>query len=101
MVDDALARSTHAAAGFLRAHFNKVQWVIMIGLVGWIGWEVYSWRHERDAEKATNALFKALSAETGSGACSWNPARAATPSATSWNLRIGITCLPIGAAKPG
>ncbi len=64
MVDDALARSTHAAAGFLRSHFNKVQWAIMLGLVGWIGWEVYSWRHEREAEKSTNALFKALSAET-------------------------------------
>jgi tetratricopeptide (TPR) repeat protein len=65
MMDDALARSTHAAAGFLRSHFNKVQWVIMLGLVGWIGWEVYSWRHAREAEKSTNALFKALSAETG------------------------------------
>ncbi|HEY6081198.1 MAG TPA: tetratricopeptide repeat protein [Polyangiaceae bacterium] len=65
MMDDALARSTHAAAGFLRSHFNKVQWVILLGLVGWIGWEVYSWRHTRQAEKATSALFKALSAETG------------------------------------
>ena len=64
MMDDALARSTHAAAGFLRSHFNKVQWVILLGLVGWIGWEVYSWRHTRQAEKATSALFKALSAET-------------------------------------
>jgi hypothetical protein len=64
MMDDALARSTHAAAGFLRRHFNKVQWGIMAGLVVWIGWEVYSWRHARQAEKATDALFKALSAET-------------------------------------
>jgi tetratricopeptide (TPR) repeat protein len=65
MMDDALARSTHAAAGFLRRHFNKVQWVIMLGLAGWIAWEVYSWRHTRQAEKATDALFKALSAESG------------------------------------
>jgi tetratricopeptide (TPR) repeat protein len=64
VMDDALARSTHAAAGFLTRNFNKVQWVIMAGLVGWIGWEVYSWRHTRDAEKATAALLKALSAET-------------------------------------
>lgn len=65
VMDDALARSTHAAAGFLRKHFNKVQWAIMLGLVVWIGWEVYSWRQARSAEKATEALFKALSAETG------------------------------------
>ena len=65
MMDDALARSSHAAAIFLRRHFNKVQWVIVIGLVGWIAYEVYSWRHERNAEKSTGSLFKALSAETG------------------------------------
>jgi len=64
VMDDALARSTHAAANFLTKHFNKVQWVIMAGLVGWIGFEVYSWRHARTAEKATDELFKALSAET-------------------------------------
>jgi hypothetical protein len=65
VMDDALARSTHAAAGFLKQHFNKVQWAVMIGLVGWIGWEVYTWRAERSAEKSTASLFKALSAETG------------------------------------
>ncbi len=65
VMDDALARSTHAAANFLRRHFNKVQWVIMAGLVGWIGYEVYSWRHTQTAKKATDVLFKALAAETG------------------------------------
>lgn len=65
VMDDALARSTHAAAGFLTKNFNKVQWVLVAGLVGWIGYEVYTWRHDRDAEKATATLLKALSAETG------------------------------------
>jgi tetratricopeptide (TPR) repeat protein len=65
VMDDALARSSHAAANFLTKHFNKVQWLIMLGLVGWIGFEVYSWRHARTAEKATDILFKALAAETG------------------------------------
>lgn len=65
VMDDALARSTHAAAGFLRKHFNKVQYVILLGLVGWIAYEVYSWRSARTAEKSTESLFKALSAETG------------------------------------
>jgi tetratricopeptide (TPR) repeat protein len=65
VMDDALARSTHAAAGFLTKHFNKVQWVILAGLAGWIGYEVYSWRHARTTEKSAEALFKALSAEMG------------------------------------
>jgi tetratricopeptide (TPR) repeat protein len=65
VMDDALARSTHAAANLLTKHFGKLQWIIMAGLVGWIGLEVYSWRHARTTEKATDALFKALSAETG------------------------------------
>jgi tetratricopeptide (TPR) repeat protein len=64
-MDDALARSTHAAAGFLTKHFNKVQWVIMAGLAGWIGYEVYAWRHERTTEKSTETLFNALAAEMG------------------------------------
>ena len=65
MVEDALARSTHAAAGFLKSHFNKLQWLIMGGLALWIGYEVYSWRHTRQAEKTTTTLLNALSAETG------------------------------------
>ncbi|RYZ04484.1 MAG: tetratricopeptide repeat protein [Myxococcales bacterium] len=65
VMDDALARSTHAAAGFLSKHFNKVQWVIMAGLAGWIGYEVYAWRHEKNTQKNTEALFTALAAETG------------------------------------
>jgi tetratricopeptide (TPR) repeat protein len=65
VMDDALARSTHAAAGFLTKHFNKVQWVILAGLAGWIGYEVYDWRHDKATVKNTEALFKALSAEMG------------------------------------
>ena len=65
VMDDALARSSHAAAGFLTKHFNKVQWLILAGLAGWIGYEVYAWRHARSSEKSTETLFKALSAEMG------------------------------------
>lgn len=65
VMDDALARSTHAAAGFLTKHFNKVQWVILAGLAGWIGYEVYDWRQDKHTEKTSEALFKALSAEMG------------------------------------
>jgi tetratricopeptide (TPR) repeat protein len=65
VMDDALARSSHAAANFLTKHFNKVQWVIVGGLVAWIGFEVYSWRHARTTEKSSDLVFKALSTENG------------------------------------
>lgn len=65
MMDDALARSTHAAAGFVTKHFNKVQWAILAGLAGWIAFEVYTWRHNHESEKASAELFTALSSENG------------------------------------
>lgn len=65
VMDDALARSTHAAAGFLKRHFNKVQYVILAGLAGWIAYEVYAWRKDRTTEKVSAEVLKGLSAEMG------------------------------------
>jgi tetratricopeptide (TPR) repeat protein len=57
MVDDALARSTHAATGWLKKHFNILQWVILLGAAGGIAWPIYrSQAHKADA-KATDALM--------------------------------------------
>jgi predicted negative regulator of RcsB-dependent stress response len=65
MVDDALARSTHAVTGWLRRHFNVVQWVIVLGVAGAIGWQIYSWRSAKQAEKASDKLMAAVEAEQG------------------------------------
>ena len=65
VVDDALARSTHALGAWLKRHFNVIQWVIVAGLVGWIGWEIYDWRRERAIEKTSDDLAKGLHAEEG------------------------------------
>lgn len=65
VVDDALARTSHALGAWLKRHFNVVQWVLVAGLVAWIGWEVYSWRTRRTVEKTSDELYKGLHAENG------------------------------------
>jgi hypothetical protein len=63
VVDDALARGTDVTMKWLRRHFNTVQWVLVLGFAGWMAWEIYSWRADKNAAKASDALIKALAAE--------------------------------------
>jgi tetratricopeptide (TPR) repeat protein len=63
MVDDAVARGTDAAVKFVQKHFNVVQWIIVLGLAVWIGWEIHSWRRSNAEERSTDALIEAVRAE--------------------------------------
>lgn len=63
IVDDALARSTQAAGEWLKKNFNVVQWFIIVGIVGWIGYAIYSYRAGRAAELASAQLTTAVRAE--------------------------------------
>jgi predicted negative regulator of RcsB-dependent stress response len=63
IVDDALARSSQAAGEWLKKNFNVVQWFILAGLVGWIGYAVYNYRAGRNAEKLSAQLTTAIRAE--------------------------------------
>ncbi len=65
MVDDVLARSSAKAGRFVKQNFKILQWVIVFGLVGTVGWYVYSYVHKQDEAKATDALMKGIRAETG------------------------------------
>jgi predicted negative regulator of RcsB-dependent stress response len=65
MVDDALARSTHAVTQFVKRHFNIVQWIVVLAIVGGIGWQIYSWRSGQQEEKASDVLMTAAEAEQG------------------------------------
>jgi predicted negative regulator of RcsB-dependent stress response len=57
MVDDALARGTQAATGWVKRHFNKLQWVIVgVAVVG-IGSQIYRSRVHKTQAKATDALM--------------------------------------------
>jgi tetratricopeptide (TPR) repeat protein len=60
MVDDALARSTDRLLKWVKRHFNVLQWAIVAMIAGYIGWEIYKWRSEKTAAKATDALMAAV-----------------------------------------
>jgi len=64
MVDDALARGTQAASGWLKRHFNKLQWVIVAVAVGGIGSQIYRSRVHKSDAKATDSLMAGVLAET-------------------------------------
>ena len=63
IMDDALARSTHAIGLWLKRHFNKVQWLLVAGIVGGIGWQVYAHNRRASEGKVTDALMAGVEAE--------------------------------------
>jgi hypothetical protein len=65
MVDDALARSWSASLKWLRANFQILQWVIVVGVVGVAGYMVYVSRTEKTAGSASATLIAAVAAERG------------------------------------
>jgi tetratricopeptide (TPR) repeat protein len=56
IVDDALARTTHAVTGWLRSHFTLVQWIVVGGFAGGIGWQVYVYHRGKVEGRTTDAL---------------------------------------------
>lgn len=64
IVDDALARSTQALGAWLKKNANAVQWVVILCLVGWVGYAIYSYRAGRAAEQASAKLSTAIRAES-------------------------------------
>jgi predicted negative regulator of RcsB-dependent stress response len=65
MVDDALARATHNLLTFVKRNFQVIQWVVVIGIVGGIGWQIYSYRADKATRQHGDLLSEALRAETG------------------------------------
>jgi predicted negative regulator of RcsB-dependent stress response len=63
MVDDALARTTQAMGEWLKKNANVVQWVVIVGLVSWVGYAIYGYRAGRAAEQASAKLSTAIRAE--------------------------------------
>jgi hypothetical protein len=52
MVDDALARGTHAIGGWLKRNFTILQWVLVIGLAGGVGFQIYRYHRDKTRPKA-------------------------------------------------
>ncbi|HLV21862.1 MAG TPA: tetratricopeptide repeat protein [Polyangiaceae bacterium] len=65
LVDDALARGTQAASSFLKRNASLVQWLVFLLIIGGIGWQIYSWRRNKQLEKASDQLIEAVRADLG------------------------------------
>ena len=65
MVDDALVRVTDKVGRFARRHSNVLQWAFGLGVIGWFGWQVYSWRQGNVNAERSDALFAAVTIEQG------------------------------------
>jgi hypothetical protein len=65
MVDDVLVRATDKVSRFGRRHWNTIQWIIGLGLIAGLGYQVYSWRMRGVAASTTDVLFEAIAAENG------------------------------------
>jgi len=63
MVDDALARGTHAVTGWLKRNVNVLQWVVVLGLAGGIGFQIYRYQRNKSEAKATDTLMAGTTAE--------------------------------------
>lgn len=63
MVDDALARGTHVAAGWLKRNLNIIQWVVVLGVAGGIGWQIFTHQKRKGDGAATDELMTAVGAE--------------------------------------
>ena len=64
-VDDALTRATDTSFRWIKGHFNIVQWLVVAGIAGWVGWQIYSWRSDKTSAKASDALAEAVNADLG------------------------------------
>lgn len=65
MVDDALVRATDRLSRFIRHNWNVIQWTVGLGVLGWIGWQVYAWYDTRQRASISDALMLAAAAESG------------------------------------
>jgi tetratricopeptide (TPR) repeat protein len=65
MVDDALVRFTDKLSRVVRRNWNAIQWVLGIGVLSWLGWQVFSWRRASVNAEVSDALYAAINAEHG------------------------------------
>lgn len=65
MVDDAFARGTAAAGKWLRKNFSAIQWLVVIGVLGGVGFLVYNHFTTKKAANASDTLAAGIEAEEG------------------------------------
>src|SRR6185436_11394875 len=63
IMDDAFARTTHAVTSWARRHFTVIQWVVVAGVVGGIGFQVYRHHRAKVEGRTTDALMTGVTQE--------------------------------------
>ena len=65
IVDDALVRFTDKVSRFGRRNWNTIQWIIGIGIIGGVAYQVYTWRRATVNADTSDALYAAVTIENG------------------------------------
>jgi tetratricopeptide (TPR) repeat protein len=65
MVDDALVRFTAKVRRLARQNANTIQWVVGLGVLAWLGFQVYGWRRATVNAESSDALYEAVTLEHG------------------------------------
>lgn len=65
MVDDALVRLADKTGKGLRKYAGALQWIVSLGILGWMGTATYSWFTNKANAEATQALYAGTQAELG------------------------------------
>lgn len=64
-MDDAMMRGSAAAGRFLRSNFVWLQWVVIAGIAGAMGYLIFNYRKSADAEKRGTTVASVLAAQFG------------------------------------
>jgi tetratricopeptide (TPR) repeat protein len=78
-MDDIFVRATHATAGWLRANFRWLQWVVIAGVVVGFGVQGYRYFVRSKAAKSADVLAIGLVAESGTVRATGNEEKSANP----------------------
>lgn len=65
IVDDALVRFTDKVGRWVRRRAGVLQWIFVVGVVAWLGYEVFAWRTRRVNARVSDELFQAIAADQG------------------------------------
>ncbi|MET0410382.1 MAG: hypothetical protein ABW217_03760, partial [Polyangiaceae bacterium] len=60
IVDDAFVRITDKVSRFLKKQANTLQWLVVVGVVGWLSWEVYHWQMGRLEATSSDYVFEGV-----------------------------------------
>lgn len=65
MLDEAIVRSQDSLGKWFKKNSSILQGIVAVGILGWAGWGIYSWRLATAQQVASDAVAEAVAAERG------------------------------------